>query len=55
MVYSQKQGVSLVIINICIYYVLQNSNSVDPDQMMCSVASDLDLHCANYPFAHLQV
>ena len=47
---------------VCFYYLtclclieipVFNANSVEPDQMPCSVASDLDLHCL--PITHLGV
>ena len=55
-VYFQKQGIWLVFILTMFYKnSVVNENSVDPDQMLQNVASDLGLHLfANYPFGVLQ-
>ena len=41
---------------LCFIIPVVDANSVDPDQMLCYVTSDLGLHCLlNNPFGGLQI
>ena len=43
---SNIRGVWLILLLPCFIEIpVSNANSIDPDQMPCSAASDLDLHC----------